>query len=92
MSSLIYGAALLVVWGLGVAVYNLFFHPLRGIPGPFLAKISGWWLFALELTPTPHQELFRLHHKYGMQAIIQVRHGIALLSPYIRTYHENLPE
>ncbi|KAL2840127.1 cytochrome P450 [Aspergillus pseudodeflectus] len=65
MSSLIYGAALLVVWGLGVAVYNLFFHPLRGIPGPFLAKISGWWLFALELTPTPHQELFRLHHKYG---------------------------
>ncbi|KAL4733478.1 cytochrome P450 [Aspergillus similis] len=50
---------------LGVSVYNLFFHPLRGIPGLFLARISGWWLFALELTPTPHQELFKLHYKYG---------------------------
>lgn len=67
MSSLMYGAALLVAWVLGIPVYNLFFHPLRGIPGPFLAKISGWWLFALELTPTPHQELFKLHHKYGMR-------------------------
>ncbi|KAL4802082.1 cytochrome P450 [Aspergillus unguis] len=65
MLSLIYAAGLLVAWVLGVSVYNLFFHPLRGIPGPFLAKISGWWLFALELTPTPHQELFKLHHKYG---------------------------
>jgi hypothetical protein len=80
MSFLIYGAAVLVTWVLGVSFYNLFLHPLRGIPGPFLAKISGWWLFSLELTPTPHQDLFRLHHKYGMQAIIQVRHDIMVLN------------
>ncbi|KAJ0417771.1 cytochrome P450 [Aspergillus carlsbadensis] len=65
MSSLLYPAALLVAWLLSLAFYNLFLHPLRAIPGPFLAKISGWWLFTLEFTPTPHQELFKLHQKYG---------------------------
>jgi hypothetical protein len=92
MSSIIYGAAVLIIWVLAVAFYNLFLHPLRGIPGPFLAKISGWWLFSLELTPTPHRELFRLHHKYGMQAMIQVRRGIIVLNPNTRTCYENIPQ
>ncbi|KAL2827913.1 cytochrome P450 [Aspergillus pseudoustus] len=65
MSYLVHGASILVAWVLASCIYNLFFHPLRGVPGPFLAKLSPWWLFALEMTATPHQQLFKLHHKYG---------------------------
>lgn len=45
---LIFGAAV-GLWALPVVVYNLYFHPLKGIPGPFLARISRWWLFVLEI-------------------------------------------
>ena len=27
------------------AVYNVFFHPLRKVPGPLLAKVSGIWIW-----------------------------------------------
>jgi hypothetical protein len=30
-----------VVYALGTCIYNLFFHPLKHIPGPFLARATG---------------------------------------------------
>jgi hypothetical protein len=30
-----------VVYALGTCVYNLYFHPLKHIPGPFLARATG---------------------------------------------------
>ncbi len=65
MHSLAYGAVVLGLWVFGTCVYNVYFHPLRAIPGPFVAKISRWWLFTLEMRGNPHTEILELHRKYG---------------------------
>ncbi|KAE8310481.1 cytochrome P450 [Aspergillus transmontanensis] len=45
--------------------YNLFFHPLRGYPGPLLWRASSLpWKIAL-LRGTMHHDLMRFHQKYG---------------------------
>ena len=38
------GAATVVAYGVGKCVYNVFFHPLRHIPGPWYAAASPAWL------------------------------------------------
>lgn len=65
MQHLAYGAVGLVLWLVGNCLYNIYFHPLRAIPGPFLARISRWWLFTLEMRGNPHVEILELHRKYG---------------------------
>lgn len=65
MQHLTYAAFGLVLCFVGHCVYNVFFHPLRNIPGPFLAKISRWWLFTLEMRGNPHPDILELHQKYG---------------------------
>ncbi|KAF7557144.1 hypothetical protein G7Z17_g912 [Cylindrodendrum hubeiense] len=46
-------------------VYNVVFHPLARIPGPFLAKISDLWHAYHVSTGTRHILLYDLHTKYG---------------------------
>ncbi|KAF5855755.1 hypothetical protein ETB97_008473 [Aspergillus alliaceus] len=64
---LVVGAMILAAWVLGTWIYNTFMHPLRGIPGPFLARMSHLWLFAQERKATPHKHILELHKKYGKQ-------------------------
>lgn len=46
-------------------IYNLFFHPLSGIPGPFLARITPVWLaWQCKHNRRPRLDL-ELHKKYG---------------------------
>ncbi len=66
MQYLAYGFVTLVLWVIGSCVYNVYFHPLKAVPGPFLAKLSRWWLFRLEMRGNPHSEILELHQKYGM--------------------------
>lgn len=66
MSYIAYGAVALVLWFVGSCVYNVFFHPLKAFPGPFLAKVTRWWLFRVEMRGDPHMEILDLHRKYGM--------------------------
>lgn len=66
MSYIAHGLGALTLWVIGKCVYNVFFHPLRAIPGPTLAAISRWWLFWLEMGSNPHTEILDLHRKYGM--------------------------
>lgn len=73
MSPTTYGLAALALWVVGQCVYNVFFHPLRGIPGPMLAGISRWWLFWLEWKGNPHVEILELHRKYGMSLENEMR-------------------
>ncbi|KAG4290139.1 hypothetical protein FPRO06_02025 [Fusarium proliferatum] len=54
-----------IVYILVNAIYNLFFHPLAKIPGPFLAKLTKFWLFSEELGGDAANTLARLHRKYG---------------------------
>ncbi|KAK7699900.1 hypothetical protein SLS64_011331 [Diaporthe eres] len=47
------------------AVYNVYFHPLARVPGPFLAKISDLWHAYHVSTGTRHILLGELHKTYG---------------------------
>lgn len=55
--------------GLGLClyriIYNVFLHPLAGVPGPKLAACSRLWFLKLELSGRPHEQIMRLHEKYG---------------------------
>lgn len=53
-------------WCLYRIIYNLFLHPLSGIPGPKLAACSRLWFLRLELSGRPHEQIMELHKKYGM--------------------------
>lgn len=47
--------------------YNVFLHPLRKFPGPWLAGATSSWKAYKEVIKkeTLAQELFTLHEKYG---------------------------
>ena len=49
----------------GWLVYAVFFHPLRHIPGPFLARFSRAWVTLHTLRGDMEHEQRRLHQKYG---------------------------
>jgi len=48
-----------------VAVYRLFFHPLRRIPGPCLARVSGLWRSKKYFDGRWHEDILKIHEKYG---------------------------
>lgn len=45
--------------------YNIFFHPLHRIPGPFFAKLTRLWLFWHDFGGNPHTKIRALHQKLG---------------------------
>lgn len=52
----------------GVTVFwRLFFHPLRKIPGPWLAAATSWYEFYQDVVLDGHyvKEYPKLHAKYG---------------------------
>ena len=64
-----YTAAILVCgivsWILGRALYNLFLHPLRSYPGPFLWRISGIPADYHIFRGTVAARTLQTHQKYG---------------------------
>lgn len=46
-------------------VYNLFFHPLRRYPGPFLASISRLWSRIGNFHGCKSERIHAAHEKYG---------------------------
>jgi hypothetical protein len=75
ISYLAYAGALLVLWVSAKLIYNVYFHPLRAVPGPFSAKLSRWWLFRLEMRGNPHPNIMELHRQYGKSASAVFRGG-----------------
>jgi hypothetical protein len=53
--------------GLYPIIYNLYFHPLRGFPGPRMAGATTWWKAYKEVfqQKTLALLLFDLHEKHG---------------------------
>jgi hypothetical protein len=52
-----------------ITTYNIWFHPLAKIPGPFLAKFTNLWLFSTERSGDGANTLAALHKKYGITLI-----------------------
>ncbi|KIK67013.1 hypothetical protein GYMLUDRAFT_156769, partial [Collybiopsis luxurians FD-317 M1] len=51
---------------LSIVLYRLSpFHPLAKIPGPWVAKVSKFWLVYIRLTGRHHLVYKELHDKYG---------------------------
>jgi hypothetical protein len=48
-----------------IVIYRLFFHRLRGFPGPILAKASKLWHVIHCLDSKNHLLMDRLHQEYG---------------------------
>ncbi|KAL3425968.1 cytochrome p450 family protein [Phlyctema vagabunda] len=48
-----------------IIVYRLYFHPLAGVPGPLLAKISGWPNWVQARAGRRHIQMQQLHDLYG---------------------------
>ncbi|KAE8137863.1 cytochrome P450 [Aspergillus pseudotamarii] len=48
-----------------LVIYRLLFHPLRCFPGPFLSKVSAFWLSAQLRHETLYRKLADLHNEYG---------------------------
>lgn len=57
----------LLVQALCRVVYNVFFHPLRKFPGPWMAGATAGWRAYKEIVQkrTVAREYFELHEKYG---------------------------
>lgn len=47
------------------AFYNVFFHPLHKVPGPFIAKFSSKWLEYQGFTGHKSETLHDMHKQYG---------------------------
>ncbi|RMZ79581.1 hypothetical protein DV737_g3341, partial [Chaetothyriales sp. CBS 132003] len=62
---------------LSMTIYRIWFHPLKGFPGPFLSKISMWHHVLNIINKNDnYQRLHKLHEEYGEY----VRVGPNLLS------------
>ncbi|KAI7782862.1 hypothetical protein LA080_012735 [Diaporthe eres] len=46
-------------------VYNAYLHPLRNVPGPFLAGVTELWRTAKYASGQWHQDILDLHRQYG---------------------------
>lgn len=57
--------ALLAIGLLTNIVYNAYLHPLRKVPGPFLARITELWRTNKYASGQWHQDILDLHRQYG---------------------------
>ncbi|KAF1956096.1 cytochrome P450 [Byssothecium circinans] len=60
-----YLAIVLAAYIVGWAVYTTFFHPLRNVPGPFLAKFTELWRTRRYFLGQWHDDIVELHREYG---------------------------
>ncbi|KAF2094901.1 cytochrome P450 [Rhizodiscina lignyota] len=49
----------------GYVVYERFLSPCAGIPGPFFASLSRWWMIKHTLEGDMHRVMIQQHEKYG---------------------------
>lgn len=58
--------AILFAYNILLIVYNLWFHPLRKIPGPLLARVSRLWARIGNFYGRKSERIHAAHLRYGM--------------------------
>ena len=48
-----------------ITIYRFFFHPLRRIPGPILARVTNFWHVYKSVGSQNHLVIDDLHRNYG---------------------------
>lgn len=64
-SMLGWGATALLFFVICRALYYIFLHPLRKVPGPRLAKITELWRTNRYFRGYWHRDILELHRQYG---------------------------
>ena len=59
------GFVLLVLYAIGSAIYNRFFHPYKNFPGPFWASITPLWYWRAVRFARGQDHQGPIHDKYG---------------------------
>lgn len=60
---------------IGKVIWSFFFHPLRHIPGPALAKVTDIWHLYHCWGGKRHHKLMELHKKYGIHTLYTPKTG-----------------
>jgi hypothetical protein len=64
----------IIVYLITRAVYDVYFHPLAKVPGPFLAKLGCWWKFRAATSLKFADKLRAAHDKYGPVSACLIHH------------------
>ena len=60
------GIGIFTLYGLGLVIYRLYFHPLAGFPGPKLLAATTWYEAFVDIGPHDFpQRLAKIHKEYG---------------------------
>ncbi|KAI3319985.1 cytochrome P450 [Xylariaceae sp. AK1471] len=66
LHSLAFFAGGFALYGLSLAIYRAYFHPLAHIPGPWLSRVSFWSEFYHDCIAEGYVKVYpKLHEKYG---------------------------
>lgn len=57
----------LVIYAVGVIIYNVFFRPLANIPGPKLAAITCLCFFATDFSGDSFRRILKWHQAHGTE-------------------------
>ena len=74
------GAVCCVAW----ILYQRFWSPLAGIPGPFWASVSRLWYLYRISAKDMHRYTKALHKKYGMLHHVRLRFLLIFQGPLVR--------
>ena len=66
LSGILLLLSLVVTAAVGKRVYNAYTSPLRDVPGPWLARVTRFWLAKAIAAGDFEQTNIKLHQKYGM--------------------------
>lgn len=79
-------ATQLVLFAAGLLLRRYFLSPLRGVPGPFLAKLTRLWHIHRILKGDQNLALVALHDQYGMEVSFLVHD----FSPFLSSFPSSL--
>ncbi|KAL8780684.1 MAG: hypothetical protein Q9194_000787 [Teloschistes cf. exilis] len=81
-----------IAYSAALVIYRLFFHPLRKIPGPLLARATSWYEFYQDVILVGHyvKEYPNIHAKYEWDELSGSKGPVVRVSP--DRVHVNDPE